>query len=152
MTILLMDGLLRPWMTGALKIHSCHLPQLLCRINLHFLPLMVEDQTQYTGLPRNFIGKIQRYFKDLFVIFKDVQTGSNSCENAAQWCQFENQHAMYCTERRIQGFQGSFSKFKDFLRILQISHYNSRISRIGMKFKDFKDLCKGMATLVQCYY
>ncbi len=34
------------------------------------------------GLPGNSIDKIQGYFKDLFAISKDIQTGLNSFENA----------------------------------------------------------------------
>ena len=43
---------------------------------------------------------------------------------------------------KIQGFQGSFSKFKDF----------SRISRTCLKFKDFKDFFKDVVTLTKEIY
>ena len=70
-------------------------------------------------------------FKDNLRIFQ----GSNS----------KNERAMYSTERRIQGFQGSFSKFKDPPKFSLKFKDFSRISRIDMKFKDF---FKDVATLV----
>ena len=50
--------------------------------------------------------------------------------------------AAYHKEGRIQEFNGSFSKLKHFSRIFQNSYCSSRISRIDMKFKDFKDFFK----------
>ena len=62
---------------------------------------------------------IQGYFKDLFAIFKDVQTGFNLCQIATYWHQFEE---LAC----------------DLLHWAQNARI-SRIIKIQELFKDFKD-------------
>ena len=86
-----------------------------------------------TGLPRNFIDKFQGWFKDI---------SRTSYEKLASDVQHWVQNSRI--SRIIFKIQGLFKdspkfslKFKDV----------SRISRINMKFKDFKGLFKDVATL-----
>ncbi len=69
-------------------------------------------------------------YKDPNVCLHDTHQGvENSAAVSKDW------HAMYSTKYSVQGFKGSFSKFKDFSRILQNFHKNSTTYQ---GFKGFK--------------
>ena len=128
------------WQRVIVLLHKYHdeysLHHRSLQLNAH-LPKVVFENDLDSGTIFRFYSILQgchkipsSKFKDILRIFlrfsRMFKLGPTHVKLARSGGDSNNLHAIYCIEHRIQGFQGSFSKFKDLSRILENVYYNSR--------------------------